>query len=179
MSDNTKIGFIGFGNMAQAIADGLLSKNAAAAENIFACAANWEKLCRNTKKRGIVPCRDAAETAVNSDIVILAVKPCMMADVTSTVKSILKDKIVISVAAGYPFEKFEKQIIELDRYVKKGGLLIIHFSQYYFEDTVVSKKYKALGNYNQDDYTSSIFDKNSNLIEEPYSRKSIFIKRED
>ncbi len=51
MSDNTKIGFIGFGNMAQAIADGLLSKNAAAAENIFACAANWEKLCRNTKTR--------------------------------------------------------------------------------------------------------------------------------
>ena len=58
MSDNTKIGFIGFGNMAQAIADGLLSKNAAAhkvlketsaVENIFACAANWEKLCRNTK----------------------------------------------------------------------------------------------------------------------------------
>ena len=49
MSDNTKIGFIGFGNMAQAIADRLLSKNAAAAENIFACAANWEKLCRNTK----------------------------------------------------------------------------------------------------------------------------------
>ena len=39
MSDNTKIGFIGFGNMAQAIADGLLSKNAAAAEKIFARAA--------------------------------------------------------------------------------------------------------------------------------------------
>ena len=111
MSDNTKIGFIGFGNMAQAIADGLLSKNAAAAENIFACAANWEKLCRNTKKRGIVPCRDAAETAVNSDIVILAVKPYMMADVTSTVKSILKDKIVISVAAGYPFENFEEILL--------------------------------------------------------------------
>ena len=111
MSDNTKIGFIGFGNMAQAIADGLLSKNAAAAENIFACAANWEKLCRNTKKRGIVPCRDAAETAVNSDIAILAVKPYMMADVTSTVKSILKDKIVISVAAGYPFEKFEEILL--------------------------------------------------------------------
>ena len=86
---------------------------------------------------------------------------------------------ITSLKKIYPFEKFEKQIIELDRYVKKGGLLIIHFSQYYFEDTVVSKKYKALGNYNQDDYTSSIFDKNSNLIEEPYSRKSIFIKIED
>lgn len=86
---------------------------------------------------------------------------------------------ITSLKKIYPFEKFEKQIIELDRYVKKGGLLIIHFSQYYFEDTVVSKKYKALGNYNQDDYTSSIFDKNSNLIKEPYSRKSIFIKIED
>ena len=47
MSDNTKIGFIGFGNMAQAIADGLLSKNAAAAENIFACAANWAVIQKN------------------------------------------------------------------------------------------------------------------------------------
>lgn len=35
----------------------------------------------------------------------------MMADVTSTVKSILKDKIVISVAAGYPFEKFEEILL--------------------------------------------------------------------
>ncbi len=35
----------------------------------------------------------------------------MMADVTSTVKSILKDKIVISVAAGYPFENFEEILL--------------------------------------------------------------------
>lgn len=79
----------------------------------------------------------------------------------------------------YPFEKFENQIIELDGYVKKGGLLVVHFSQYDFEDTVISHKYKALGDYNQDDYISSVFDRNSKLIKEPSSRKSIFIKLED
>ena len=40
-------------------------------------------------------------------------------------------------------------------------------------------KYKALGNYNQDDYASAIFDRNSNLIEKSISRNSIFIKLED
>ena len=85
---------------------------------------------------------------------------------------------ITSLKKIYPFEKFEKQIIELDGYVKKGGLLIIHFSQYSFEDTVISHKYKALGDYNQDDYISSVFDRNSELIKNPPSRKSIFIKLE-
>ena len=79
----------------------------------------------------------------------------------------------------YTFEKFEKQIIELDSYLKKGGLMVIHFSQYSFTDVDVSSKYKALGNYNQDDYHSAIFDKDSNLITEAVSRKSIFIKLEE
>ena len=77
----------------------------------------------------------------------------------------------------YPFEKFEQQIIELDQYVKTGGLLVTHFTQYDFIDTGVAIKYKALGNYNQDDYQSAIFDKNSQLIKEPTTRNSIFIKK--
>ena len=70
------------------------------------------------------------------------------------------------------------KIIELDEYVKPGGLLVVHFTQYSFIDTVVSPKYKALGDYNQDDYKSSVFDKNSNLIKNPTSQKSIFIKQQ-
>ena len=79
----------------------------------------------------------------------------------------------------YPFEKFEKQIIELDKQLNKGGLMVIHFSQYSFADVNISSKYKALGNYNQDDYNSAIFDRNSNLITGPTSRRSIFVKLED
>lgn len=54
--------------------------------------------------------------------------------------------------------------------------MVIHFSQYSFTDTDVSSKYKSLGNYNQDDYNSAIFDRNSNLITQSTSRRSIFIK---
>lgn len=76
----------------------------------------------------------------------------------------------------YPFEKFERQIIELDKLVKPGGLLVIHFTQYSFLDTIVASKYKAYGDYNKDDYKSPVFDRSSKLIKKPISQKSIYIK---
>lgn len=76
----------------------------------------------------------------------------------------------------YPFEKFEQQIMELDELVNQHGLLIVHYTQYSLEDTKVASKYDALGDYNQDTYLSPVFDKNSNLIVNPPTMKSIFIK---
>lgn len=111
MSENTKIGFIGFGNMAMAIADGLLALNVVTGDQLFACAADWEKLCKNTGKRGITPCRTAEETASNSDIVILAVKPYKIDEVTAPITGLLRNKTVISVAAGYPFDKYEEILL--------------------------------------------------------------------
>lgn len=101
-----------------------------------------------------------------------------MAVLQRTPETITKQGIK-SLKKIYPFEKFEKQIIELDKQLNKGGLMVIHFSQYSFDDVNISSKYKALGNYNQDDYNSAIFDRNSNLITEPTSRRSIFVKLED
>ena len=75
------------------------------------------------------------------------------------------------------FEKFEKQIIELDGYLKPGGLMVVHFSQYSFMDTAIASKYDVFGDYNQDDYKSAIFDKNSELITEDIRRNSVFKKR--
>lgn len=100
-----------------------------------------------------------------------------MAVLQRTPDRITKEGIT-SLKKIYPFEKFEQQIVELDSYVNKGGLLVTHFTQYSFMDTTVSSKYTVLGNYNQDDYRSSIFDKNSNLIRARISRNSIFIKME-
>ena len=79
----------------------------------------------------------------------------------------------------YPFDKFEKKVNELDSYLNKGGIMVIHYSQYSFTDTEVSSKYMSLGNYNQDDYVTAIFDRDSNLIEKPISRNNIFLKLED
>lgn len=42
MDNGKKIGFIGFGNMAQAIAKGLLEAKVCKAEQLYACAAHFE-----------------------------------------------------------------------------------------------------------------------------------------
>ena len=44
MDNGKKIGFIGFGNMAQAIAKGLLEAKMSKAEQLYACAAHVDKL---------------------------------------------------------------------------------------------------------------------------------------
>ena len=112
-----KIGFIGFGNMAQALAEGFLLKQAAVPEDIYACARNWEKLEANAKKYGICPCRDAAETAERSDLVVVADKPYQVEEVLTPVKELLKDKIVVSVAAGMPFETYERFLAPGTRHI--------------------------------------------------------------
>lgn len=106
-----KLGIIGFGNMAQAITDGLLAQKTVEADSIYVCARNWDKLQKNAEKRGVHPCRDAAEVAEAADLVIVAVKPYQVADVLAPVKEILHDKIVFSIAAGMTFDKYEEILL--------------------------------------------------------------------
>lgn len=77
----------------------------------------------------------------------------------------------------YPFERFQEQIERLDPLVRPGGLLIVHFSQYNVQDTSIAGRYEPLGDYNQDDYQSPIFDRNSDIIDPPVSWNSIHIKK--
>lgn len=107
MLEKIKVGFIGFGNMAQALAEGLIIKEVIEPNQIYACAKNWEKLYKNTKEKGMNPCKTSEELVKESDIVIIAVKPYLIPEVITPIKEILKKKIVISVAAGYSFEKYE------------------------------------------------------------------------
>lgn len=101
------VGFLGFGNMAQAMADGLLLKNALRPEQIFVCAKNWDKLLAAANARGIMPCRDTAETVEKSDLLILAVKPHLIESVLAPLMDKLTGKILLSVAAGWLFDRFE------------------------------------------------------------------------
>ena len=52
----------------------------------------------------------------------------------------------------------------------------MHYTQYSLKDTSVACKYNALGNYNQNDYLSPVFDKNSQLVKNPLPQNSIFIR---
>ena len=44
----------------------------------------------------------------------------------------------------YPFEKFDRQVAELDALLAVGGLLVIKHTQYRLKDATVARKYTAL-----------------------------------
>lgn len=102
-----KIGFIGFGNMAQALAGGLVLGGALAPSEIGACARDAEKLRRNTEAKGYRAFDDAAAVIRFADLVFVAVKPQQVEEVLSPVKELLTGKIVVSVAAGWTFDRYE------------------------------------------------------------------------
>lgn len=112
VNSRIRIGFIGFGNMASAIADGLILKDVVDKQNIYACAKSWEKLLDNTEKRGINACETSAETVENSDLVIVAVKPYLVKEVLEPIKDLLVGKAVVSIAAGCDFNFYEEFLIE-------------------------------------------------------------------
>lgn len=111
------LGFIGFGNMAGAIVDGLLLKQVLPADRIFVCAKDPDKLASKAGARGVIPCADARETAERADLVVIAVKPYLVPDVIAPIREILREKIVVSVAAGLPFAAYEPLLLPGTRHM--------------------------------------------------------------
>ena len=93
---NPTIGFIGYGNMAQAIAEGLVAAGAVDGADIVACAAHYDKLEKTTMKVGAKPLHNAAEVVAASDMVVIAIIGAI-AD---------EDKFVVSIAAGWDLDKY-------------------------------------------------------------------------
>ena len=111
------LGFIGFGNMAGAIVDGLLLKQVLPADRIFVCAKDPDKLAIKAGARGVIPCADARETAERADLVVIAVKPYLVPDVIAPIREILREKIVVSVAAGLPCAAYEPLLLPGTRHM--------------------------------------------------------------
>ncbi|MCI8349460.1 MAG: pyrroline-5-carboxylate reductase [Firmicutes bacterium] len=100
-----KIGFVGMGNMAKALAIGFIKSGYLDCKDVFAYAPNQEKLRKNSQKIGFIPCSSAGELSQSCDVVFAACKPYQMEKVFGAIKDELKGKTVVSVAAGWDFEK--------------------------------------------------------------------------
>lgn len=100
------IGFIGMGNMAQAIAAGWLNKGLLKKEQVYAYAPHYDKLEKNAEKIGFQPCKTITEMIEQCDTVIMACKPYQIESVLGQVKDLLKEKTLLSIAAGWNFEKY-------------------------------------------------------------------------
>lgn len=101
-----KIGFIGMGNMAKAIASGFIASRKIQKENIFAFAPNQEKLKKNAGEIGFIPCESILSLADSCDVFIMSCKPYQIEGVLSEIQGRLFGKVLVSVAAGWSYEKF-------------------------------------------------------------------------
>jgi len=104
------IGFIGMGNMAQAIAAGLLKNNILEKNQIFAYAPNQKKLATNAQKIGFIPMESSALLASQTDIIIMACKPYQIESVLDEIKEFLPGKSTVSIALGWDFSKYEEAL---------------------------------------------------------------------
>lgn len=107
-----KIGFIGMGNMAQAMVAGFVASGGVKGTDVFAFAPNQEKLAANCKALGITPCRSLKEMAEASDLIFVACKPYQIEDVLGELGTAIAGKTLVSVAAGWTFDRFRKVLPE-------------------------------------------------------------------
>lgn len=105
-----QFGFIGMGNMAQALAAGFVRAGALKAEQILAYAPNQDKLLKNSEKIGFTPVGTVAELVKKADTIVVACKPYQIEGVLAEVGELMAGKAVISVAAGWDFAKYQALI---------------------------------------------------------------------
>lgn len=103
-----KIGFIGCGNMGKAILGGLVASKLVPAENITVynrSAKSVEAISQEFGSRGT---NSADEVAKEADVLIVGVKPNMMANILGEIRDALKpNAIIVSIAAGVTLETLE------------------------------------------------------------------------
>ena len=96
------VGFIGCGNMARAIIDGIIENEVIPASEVFVFDVYSPAVEGVKAKYDINVCQSEKEVVKSADIVILAVKPNVIASVISKINSALEesDTLLISIAAG-------------------------------------------------------------------------------
>ena len=102
-----KIGFIGAGRMATALAKGLIHTGICRAYDIMASDVSPAQLEAFAEATGANICENNADVARDAEVVVLAVKPGHVAEALESIKDVLKDALLISIAAGVPISKLE------------------------------------------------------------------------
>ncbi|HAE62934.1 MAG TPA: pyrroline-5-carboxylate reductase [Eubacteriaceae bacterium] len=107
------IGFVGCGNMAQAMIGGIIDSGLVTSENVYVSNPIVEQLDLVRLKYGVNVTNDNKQVAKVSDILIIAVKPHICDKVIKEVSQDLKDDVIlISIAAGKTIKSLEAALGE-------------------------------------------------------------------
>lgn len=108
MTNVRKIGFIGGGNMAEALIKGLLA-GSFPAEKIMASEPSDQRRRHLIEAYGIALAENNLELMEHSDIIVLAIKPQIVVEVLEEVAGAYQnDKLIVSILAGVTSATIEK-----------------------------------------------------------------------
>ncbi|MBJ8437202.1 pyrroline-5-carboxylate reductase [Acinetobacter lactucae] len=112
---NSNICFIGGGNMAQALIGGLISRGLPPTR--ITVSDPVEQIRQLLQEKEVHVTQDNVAAIKNADVVVLAVKPQVLATVLRPLKGLLSDKLVISIIAGAEIQTISN-LIESNRIVR-------------------------------------------------------------
>jgi len=108
-----RLGFVGGGNMAEALVKGLLHAKVMPPEGIVVSDVKTERLAHFTDLHGVRTTQDNHELVRTSDVIVLSVKPQVIDKVLALIGADVKStQLVISVAAGVPVSAIEARLPE-------------------------------------------------------------------
>ena len=103
------VGFLGAGNMGEAMIRGLLAVDAVPAKSIFATDVRLDRLKQLEEQFGIQGLPSNADLVRRADVILLAVKPQIMGAVLGEIGPLVtSDKLLISIAAGVSTERLRQ-----------------------------------------------------------------------
>lgn len=142
-----KIGFVGIGNMAEAMIGGMLQSGEFSSEQILVTNKNNSERLKKIQTKFNVEYFSKKELVEKSDVLIIAVKPQDLKEVLLDIKDIVKkDILIISVVAGIDIESvltiLAKGYQSLEQFQTHQRVLNILQQLWRFLKTSIMKKLK-------------------------------------
>lgn len=110
----SRIGFVGSGNMAEALIKGIINAGVYKPEQIYISDIQPGRLGELAETYNVVPSAGNSELARSVDVLVLSVKPQNMTDALRSVKDGLdKGALVISIAAGVKTDSIASELGEI------------------------------------------------------------------
>ena len=119
MPISARVGFLGAGKMATALAQGWIRAQLLLPEQILASDPIQEARQYFSQQTQAKTVTSNAEVVHQSDVVVLAIKPQVMSNVLETLRSSLTDQhLVISIAAGISLRQLQQELGENARLIR-------------------------------------------------------------
>ena len=148
MNNDVSIGFIGAGNMASALAGGMIA-NGRAPQSIMLSDLNHEQLKQVANSLNVTTCNTNMDIVTQCPIIVLAVKPQVMQSVVTELRDSLQAQkpLLISIAAGITLDKLEHWLgssLPMVRCMPNTPALVRQGASALYANKVVNEQQKKL-----------------------------------